>query len=261
MNRREISTLKIGIFEPKNIIWLLALTATSCNILPQGQNPLPIKSAICPEKPVESLSGGDVKNIVLNQTPVKESGSISAGKMRGFIFKAISGQQLKYKTSENLCIWVFAQDNQLVTSKTLNADGNYTLQITVPQGTTTFELEMSLDSKIAEVPKTVATSTPLASQSQPVAASPAITNTKDQQIDEIADRLFYEKYPELGGRKIKSSETTLLAEWNQIRKCDAIVDFIFYKKNSGMQGRKIRKDQTNLVNEWWLIRDGVSGCN
>lgn len=274
----EIKMLRIS----KNIlICMLALTATSCNnATPQTQNPLLAKSATCPDKPVESLSASDIKNITLSEKALKESGSVGAGKMKGFTFKAKSGQQLTYKTTDNLCIWVFAQDNQLVTGKTLNTDGNYTLQITVPQGTTTFELEMSLASKVAEVPKVVASPTAIASpaqnqtvaktiapspalvpQSQPVVSSPAIAKTKDQQIDEIADRLFNEKYPELGGRKIQASEANLQAEWSQIRRCDAVVDFVFFQNNPQMQGRKISPDQTSLVNQWWSIRESVSGCN
>jgi hypothetical protein len=126
-------------------IGLLALITNSCSSIPQSPNSALTKSATCPDKPVESLLAADVKKITLNETPFKESGLISAGKMKGFTFRAKSGQQLKYKTGENLCIWVFAQDNQLVTGKTLNSDGNYTLQITAPQGSTTFDLEMSLD--------------------------------------------------------------------------------------------------------------------
>jgi hypothetical protein len=138
---------KVKMFKiSKNMfICLLALIANGCSFMPQSQNSPLTKSATCPDKPVESLLAADVKNITLNEIAVKESGLISAGKMKGFTFKAKSGQQLKYKTGENLCIWVFAQDNQLITGKTLNSDGNYTLQITAPQGSTTFDLDISLD--------------------------------------------------------------------------------------------------------------------
>lgn len=172
----------------KNIfICLLALVANSCT--PQiNPSPLPTKSATCPDKPVESLSVSDVKNINLNATAVKESGSISAGKMKGFTFKAKKGQQLEYKTGENLCIWVFAQDNQLITGKTLSSDGSYTLQITVPQGTTTFNLEMSLDAN--ETPKPVAVATPIASPTPLPTRVPepkqAPTNTNPLSLNNIA---------------------------------------------------------------------------
>jgi len=196
---KEMRMLKIS----KNIcICLLALTANSCTS--PSLNPLPTKSATCPDKPVESLSPSDVKNVTLNATAVKESGSISAGKMKGFTFKAKKGQQIEYKTADNLCIWVFSQDNKLITGKTLSSDGNYTLQITVPQGTTTFDLEISLDAN--QSPKPVAVATPIASPTPvptqtvvptnvPVATTPpptqtvapSPTNTRDQQIDEIAE--------------------------------------------------------------------------
>ena len=161
----------------KNIfICLLALTAHSCTS--PSPNSLPTKSTTCPERPVESLSASDVKNITLSATAVKESGSISTGRMKGFTFKAKKGQQLKYKTGENLCIWVFAQDNQLITGKTLSSDGNYTLQITVPQGTTTFDLEMSLDAN--ESPKPVAVVTPSTSPTQVPTRTPEPKQTTSQ---------------------------------------------------------------------------------
>ena len=90
---------------------------------------------------------------------------------------------------------------------------------------------------------------------------PAIPKTQDQQIDDIADRLFYEKYPQLTGRKIPSTEPTLQAEWSRIRRCDAVVDYIFYQSYPSMQGRKIGQNQTDLRNEWLLIRNTVSECN
>ena len=161
----------------KNIfICLLALTANSCTS--PSPNPLPTKSVTCPDKPLESLSASDVKNINLSATAVKESGSISASKMKGFTFKAKKGQQIEYKTSENLCIWVFSQDNKLITGKTLSSDGNYTLQITVPQGTTTFGLEMSLDAN--ESPKPVAVITPNTSPTPLATRAPEPKQTTSQ---------------------------------------------------------------------------------
>jgi hypothetical protein len=151
--------LKIGMLKTsKNMfIGLLALITNSCSSMPQAPSSPLTNSATCPDKPVESLLAADVKNITLNETTVRESGLISVGKMKGFTFKAKSGQQLKYKTSENLCIWVFAQDNQLITGKTLSSNGNYTIQITAPQGSTTFDLDLSLDTNT--VTKTVISAT------------------------------------------------------------------------------------------------------
>ncbi len=155
---------------------MLALTANSCTS--PSPNPLPTRSVTCPDKPLESLSASDVKNINLSATAVKESGSISAGKMKGFTFKAKKGQQLEYKTGENLCIWVFSQDNKLITGKTLSSDGNYTLQITVPQGTTTFDLAMSLDAN--ESPKPVAVTTPNTSPTPVTTRAPDPKQTTSQ---------------------------------------------------------------------------------
>ncbi len=45
---------------------------------------------------------------------------------------------------------------------------------------------------------------------------------KERQIDRLANKLFYEKHPELVERKIQADEIDLAQEWHQIRQC--IVD-------------------------------------
>ncbi|MEI6332633.1 MAG: hypothetical protein WCP16_25605 [Pseudanabaena sp. ELA645] len=91
--------------------------------------------------------------------------------------------------------------------------------------------------------------------------SPVIPKTKDQQINEIANRIFHKRNPQLHGREIQAHETNLKVEWNQIRRCDAVVDYIFYQRNPSMQGIEIGENQTDLRNEWLSIRDTVSGCS
>ena len=116
---------------------------------------------------------------------------------------------------------------------------------------------------VTPLPTNLPTVQPTVNAIEPVLSQPAptISKTRDQQTDEIADRLFYEKYPQLDGRKIQANEINLQVEWSQIRRCDAVVDYIFYQRHPSMQGRKIGQNQTDLRNEWRSIRDTVSGCN
>lgn len=85
-------------------------------------------------------------------------------------------------------------------------------------------------------------------------------NLRSQQLDGIADRIFNERHPELGGRKIQPDETKLAREWAQIRKCEAIVDYIFYQRHPELGGRKIRPDEKYLAREWRVIYNNVDGC-
>lgn len=91
--------------------------------------------------------------------------------------------------------------------------------------------------------------------------SPANFVSRGQQLDDMADKLFDERHPELRGRKIQSNEIVLAREWKQIRQCDAVVDFNFSERHPELEGRKIIKGETDLVREWLQIKRTVGGCN
>lgn len=85
-------------------------------------------------------------------------------------------------------------------------------------------------------------------------------NDRQSQIDAYADRIFYERYPEWAGVKIRPHQTNLAQEWLQIRRCEAVVDYIFYQRHPELAGRKIQRHETYLVQEWNDIYDSVEGC-
>ncbi|TAE59107.1 MAG: DUF4101 domain-containing protein [Nostocales cyanobacterium] len=101
-------------------------------------------SSECPEQPKVTLKANDVKEITLNEQTVTISAQASANKAIGYTFIANSGDKLNYQTNENLCIWVYSPDNQIITGSTLPKEGKYTMQITALQGSKTFDLDMSL---------------------------------------------------------------------------------------------------------------------
>ena len=70
----------------------------------------------------------------------------------------------------------------------------------------------------------------------------------NEVIDKLADRIFYQRHPELRGREIRLEEVQLGKEWLKIRKCDAEVDYIFYQRHPELKGRKISSGETNLMN-------------
>ncbi|MBW4680522.1 MAG: protein kinase [Microcoleus vaginatus WJT46-NPBG5] len=110
---------------------------------------------------------------------------------------------------------------------------------------------------------------PVASPNPPVMPAPPATPTANssvpavptsKELDNIADRIFSERYPELAGRKIQSDETDLAQQWAQIRQCEAVVDSIFYQRHPELGGRKILPTETDLQQQWLNIREGVNGC-
>ncbi|AFY83812.1 hypothetical protein [Oscillatoria acuminata] len=105
----------------------------------------------CPTNP-PLLEANQVKSISLSSTPVQESGQIRANQSLGYSFEAEANRQLFFNTQDNLCIWIYAPDNQIVTNTTLPKTGKYTMQISTPQGFTTFEIQLSLDAIAVEPP-------------------------------------------------------------------------------------------------------------
>lgn len=105
----------------------------------------PNTSNQCPDKPAGSLSSDRVKPIDLNSQTVKESAIVSPGKDQGYAFEAKAAQQINYRIAQNICTWIFTPNNEIVNSTNLPLDGKYTIQVAALAGSTTFELEMSLE--------------------------------------------------------------------------------------------------------------------
>jgi hypothetical protein len=82
----------------------------------------------------------------------------------------------------------------------------------------------------------------------------------EEEIDKITDQIFYDRYPELAGRKIRSDESSLQEEWSRINQCEAVVDYIFYQKHPELGRRRILQSEYSLAQEWSIIKDSVTGC-
>jgi hypothetical protein len=249
-----------------------------CSLLPQphsANNPT-VQPTGCSETPTGYLDKKNVKMITLSSQNLNQSGTLRAGQNLGYTFKGKAKQKFNFQTKENLCIWIYTPGNELLNGGELPVDGQYTVQIGLSQGSTSFNIEMSLTDSQSVIAAEPPSPTPAFSPTlipQPTTNAPSQSNppepeppssspsTGNQKLDDMADSLFNERHPELGGRKIQSSETALVAEWNEIRQCDAIVDSLFYDRNPQLNGRKIVKGETALQREWWSLRDQVSGCN
>jgi hypothetical protein len=99
---------------------------------------------------------------------------VSNNKSVGYTFEAKAGQKLKYQTDTDICIWVYTPDNQVVSSKDLPQTGRYTIQVSAPKGSKTFELNMSLETATAEISRS-STAAP-ASQSTETSSASTSTN-------------------------------------------------------------------------------------
>ena len=101
----------------------------------------------CPQEPTATLASSNVKSISLSGKAIEESGVVSSNKHIGYAFTAESGQKLLYQTEDELCLWLYSPDNQLITTTELPATGQYTLQIAAPKGSQSFDLTIGLKTK------------------------------------------------------------------------------------------------------------------
>ncbi|BAY95333.1 MULTISPECIES: hypothetical protein [unclassified Tolypothrix] len=138
-----------------------------------GQAPLNTPGATCPDKPVDSLDTKNVKQIQLTSQPIKESSQLRAGKDLGYTFEAQSGQRLNIQTNDEICIWVYTPDNQIITGKDLTQTGKYIIQISVPKGLSTFDLQLALESS----------SKPIYSNQPTTTQEPNISTSEVQSAD------------------------------------------------------------------------------
>ncbi len=141
----------------------------------QPNSQLSLKSSTtCPDQPQGTLDPKDVKTISISTQSVKESGTVRLGQNLAYTFDAKTGDKLSWRTSDNICIWVFAPSTKLLKGGELTENGKHTIQVSVPSGTTTFNLEIGLGN-------TVAASTPVApAPSSSVATPSQPTNTPTQ---------------------------------------------------------------------------------
>lgn len=112
--------------------------------LGQNSSPRTAASGDCPPAPTTPLQPEDVKTIDISRQAATESGQVSSRKPVGFLFAANAGDRLRYRTSDDICIWLYTPSNDRLDGSDLPETGNYILQVSVPQGSTTFEIALSL---------------------------------------------------------------------------------------------------------------------
>ncbi len=125
------------------LIFLIILILSGCS---KGSQNLEEQAELnCPEKPKILLDNQDLKLIKLNEQIISVSGIINPSKTVAYAFFAKAGQKLHYQTNNNICLWIYTPDNQLINENILPKNGRYIIQISTLKGSQTFELKISLD--------------------------------------------------------------------------------------------------------------------
>ncbi|MDJ0742167.1 MAG: hypothetical protein QNJ32_02270 [Xenococcaceae cyanobacterium MO_167.B27] len=137
------------------IVSLFLISSCRANILQSESKSVnypgnSLASGGCPEQPKVALNPQSIEAISFKNNRSTLSGIAKENKTIGYIFKGNSGQKFNYQTKEDICVWVYTPDNQLLSSKNLSVDGNYIIQVSAPQGSTTFELKIGLETEKVE---------------------------------------------------------------------------------------------------------------
>jgi hypothetical protein len=136
----------------KLIFYFTLLTIYGCDALPGSSsfvsqsNPTSTASSAsgCPDEPTVELREKDVEEISLNEQTLTKSGQASATKAIAYKFAGESGEKFNYQTNQNLCVWIYSPDNQIISGGTLPKSGNYIIQVSAPKGQRKFDLQMRL---------------------------------------------------------------------------------------------------------------------
>ena len=162
-----------------------------------------IAAAICQSQPSQPLDTRNVKPTTIERKDTLISGIVDENKQLGYRFDAKSGQLLKYKTDDGVCVWIYSPESKLLTDGKIPSDGAYVIQVSALKGSTTFNLTASLavpqaQAPIEDPPKT-----------KPKAAEDRLsTNVSDSESGN-PDEFIRQHYAKLNDRNYKYTWTDL----------------------------------------------------
>jgi hypothetical protein len=122
------------------LILLILPLIVSCNS-PNSINSI----AQCPGEPTNPLRAENIEFVNLVNNEFTQLSGVATQESMGYQFFATAGQTLQYETNQELCIWLYSPDNQLLKSETLPLDGNYIIQISSRKQQQQFELSLGLN--------------------------------------------------------------------------------------------------------------------
>ncbi len=196
------------------LLCLALLTLNACGSSLNANN-ISATFGKCPEKPENTPSSNtSVKNISLNDHIVKASGTLASGKPLAYVFEGKAGQKLNYQIKEDICMWVYTPDTQLLSSNVLPVTGKYSIQLASRQGSRTFELEMGLDNPQqassplpTSTPVTTTRLEPVPATSEPVQNRPAADEFVKDYYTNLKNRNYQDTWSKLSPEFQRASST------------------------------------------------------
>ena len=228
-------------------------------------------STECPEQPKSPLKAENIKTIQFKNKELIKSGIIQNNEMIGYQFQGEANQQLNYQTNDNLCVWIFTPDNQLLQQSKLPLDGTYIMQISTPIGSRSFEMTINLEPQDSLNFK----SNIVKKESQKISPTKAVI-THYQQLN---NRNYKQTWNKLSQNfkhdKISNRFSTYTNWWNKVRTIEigqvklinefeetAVVDaqLTYFMQN----GEQYDDPKSQIILMWdsqkntWLIDDKIA---
>ncbi|MCE2721537.1 MAG: hypothetical protein ACK5RY_18660 [Dolichospermum sp.] len=188
----------MGVFAKYGRICLFSLNLYFLPACSQNQLGNQVITSQCPTQPTAVLETNNVKAISLGSQAIKETGMVTNNKSLGYTFTAKSGDKLVYQTNQDICIWVYTPNNQLITNPILPLDGKYTVQVAAMNGSTTFDLALQLQN---DADKSL-------SSAEPTPLETSQTNIENSPRKDAAD-FIRNHYLSLNNREYSQT-------WNQL---------------------------------------------
>ena len=186
----------------RTILGILFFVLSGCTISNSTTNNV-TNDGVCPEEPQSFPDSSSVQEISLEQGSVSQSGQLNIGQQKVYTFKGEPGDKLSYRTEDEICVWVYTPDNNLMNSNELKLEGNYTLQVAALKGSTSFELEMSFGELTAstatsggdkssgssneQIPSPAPVPAPAPEPDPPATPTPSTTKTPTQSPTNTSD--------------------------------------------------------------------------
>ncbi len=211
------------------------LTISGCQAGSQNQSQTTSTASVipkCPTKPLGVLETKNIKSVPLETEIVKESGQVSDKTFTGYTFSAKAGQKLSYHTPDNLCLWVFSPNLEILNGRDLPQTGKYTIQLAAPSGSQTFSLEMTVGT--------------LDSPEQVIREH--YTDLNNRQYEKTWKRLS----AEFKTQQVPNGYSEYLEWWNSVRRID--LARVTQLKSSGQQAI-IDADMQYIMKNGQIIKD------
>jgi hypothetical protein len=213
------------------LVGLLSLAGCSSmtpksTVQPQSASPTPIQSD-CAETPTGTLSNANVSRIDVRSGSASVSGMASVGQLVGYRFQGEKNQKFSHTPQDNdLCIWVYTPDNQILKTLELPTTGPYVVQISTKQREKAFNMQLYVSEfSIADFPKSICGDpSPTDPSKYPVSFYPVIVSYTEENLNEAKAKFCADAFQKTS--KDTGEKIIQISSFLDSKRAEAFANFI-----------------------------------